>query len=100
MLPWRPGGRGKTDERARITISHESFHEVVLLFLQVVFSTQLVTSRQPITLVLLLLCYASSPIVTDPGSACGANPVHNFLIPLFSTVTVATGYCVGCPKPS
>ena len=35
ILPVIPGCRGRTDEGARITVPLESFHEVVLLFLQV-----------------------------------------------------------------
>ena len=35
VLPWRPGCRGRTDEGAGITIPYEIFHDVVLLFLQV-----------------------------------------------------------------
>ena len=31
IIPWSPGCRGKTNEGARITVSHESFREVVLL---------------------------------------------------------------------
>ena len=39
VLPRRPGCRGRTDEGARITITHESFHEVVLLFLAIARNT-------------------------------------------------------------
>ena len=35
VLPRCPSCRDKMDEGARITVPHESFHEVVLLFLQV-----------------------------------------------------------------
>ena len=50
LLPRRPGYTGRTDEGARITIPNESFHEVVLLFLQI----------------LPLLCNAPSTVVETP----------------------------------
>ena len=99
VLPRRPGCRGRADEGARITIPHESFHEVVLHFFQVL--SLLCDARHRYTLPYPLhMCSIVRPKVEVPFCGCLIQVYSDVKFTIFflsmrartSIATAATAY--------